>query len=174
MSGGPGSGGPSGIGYGSNGFGGLGGFGTPGGSRWSDGTIFDQSVNYGSPGGLWAAQNGGLIGSGIGALTGLQGLGAIGRGLGNQYMSNNVFQNPAFGQPGLPPAPMSELNRNIEGMVNPYGATDMANSSQGFQRRVASGRDAAANNRGNASYGVGSWTDATMDFRKRFSRFGGK
>lgn len=187
MTGGPASGGPSGLGYGSNGFMGsfsaLPAFGGVGPSNWSNGTIFDQSVNYGSPGGLWAAQNAGNLGSGIGALagglTGLSGLGSLGRSLGNyfgnQYMNNNVFQNPITDPSYNPANPTgSSFMDVLNGISNPNGDAQFSPVRQSGVRRVASGRDAAANNRGNAMYGVGSWTDATMDFRKRFSRFGGK
>lgn len=182
MSGGPASGGPSGIGYG-----GSFGIGNPfagvSPSSWMDGTIFDQSVNYGSPRGLWAAQNAGNLGSGVGALasglTGLSGLGSLGRSLGNyfgnQYMNNNVFQNPITDPSYNPANPTgSSFMDVLNGISNPNSDAQSSPVHQSGIRRVASGRDAAANNRGNALYGVGSWSDATMDFKKRFSRFGGK
>lgn len=162
---GPGSGGPSGAGYGSNGFGSFdpGNFGT---RDWASGTIFDQSTNYGSRGGLWAAENGRLLGNLFGAATGLPGMGTVGNWAGNQYLNNNVFQNPA----NIPP---SEFGRNLENMVNPYGQQDMANSSRGFSRFERNGGEmAAAANRGNATYGVGSW--ASNPEKWRMNRYGGR
>ena len=63
---------------------------------WITDPNLQYGQSYGSLGGLWAAENGGMLGRVAGLASGIPGLGTLGGWWGNQYIDNNVFANRSF------------------------------------------------------------------------------
>ena len=81
---------------GESGFRQLGPIGGNGSPNWMPSWL--RSPQPGTPGGLNLAENGQLIGQGLGLAFGLPGLGSLGNAFGNQYINNHTFQST--GGPG--------------------------------------------------------------------------
>lgn len=107
--------------------------------------------------GLNIAENGRSIGSGLGLLLGVPGMGLLGNYLGDQYIGNNVFQSP-FTSPV-----QQDINNFVGGPGSPAfdnAQARMNSSSGGEYAGPGAGR---MNQRGNRHAGMPS------DFRTQFN-----